>query len=848
MNRNTILGFAGGLVFAASLVIGLIVADAATDQGGGEPRLPGALGEPIEIVTGGPISDPDASVDSFDQPIEPTNAAYVPVDAGSSGGGPAGGGGDTGIGADGTVPSDTTELTVAPLAPDPFAPVEIDPRFEGMFTGDDFLGLLEFPPFRFLDLCADDAGLPGCPFGVGGTVLAPLDGHPDTLGDFRLGSALRPASGPGSVCDTPEEGGRPFFVWANHPATFEIRYYPSGQPAAWNEVIVSNTDPDNPEFERFTSDAVEGRLATSPWPRECFTLLAGGDRATHFTVEVNATSFFGGTASEIYTVDITEGSRPPVLLVPFRDRDDISVQALIPVKRFIQGPSISFVNQSEATTCADAEADGHFGEILPDAAGGHIFYGLTEPHPEPGPWWEYDPAYDATTTINVLGLQQGTTYLVCIWWFESASRSFDDSAIVDREMRWVTTPSTDTAIIWAHSVENTSSGTIEADSYTVGFSCGSSLPPITIPSGDMALGAELPTDGAALCDYAGRPIQIPTVGFFVTPRGFRHDFAIALDTSSPGSVQRFPVDLSTVGLSFDEPGPTLTLHAMVIEGSDLGSDRWRLGVGEVFEPPPAVPEELPDEIQIDIFASGVESAGQHGIRVTAAFDRPVQLRAFLERDIRRESEPCLTGPRPSFDSDVFYPGGFEQVHSFTLDGLCLRTRYWVWLQVWDEAGNSAIFADTAIHLVLPPGTRYFNGIGMTDGRHVEYTVRPNQQPIYDSDSVIQFDVSIDGVAFDLRRPSGCFELEVPVIPGADVWANEVTVTVRFTAVNRAAGEEGCGPSEAPRWQKHASISATFTIEEFTAGEVTISFSAADVLGDRGFPVNGEVLISGEVTR
>ena len=47
-----------------------------------------------------------------------------------------------------------------------------------------------FTGFLFVDSCADDGSLPGCPAGVGGTVLAPFDGGLDSLGDFRLGTRL----------------------------------------------------------------------------------------------------------------------------------------------------------------------------------------------------------------------------------------------------------------------------------------------------------------------------------------------------------------------------------------------------------------------------------------------------------------------------------------------------------------------------------------------------------------------------------------------------------------------------------------------------------------------------------
>jgi len=302
MNRNTILGFAGGLVFAASLVIGLIVADATTDQGGGEARLPGALGDPIEIISGIPISDPDAPAE-FEQPIEPTQAAYVPI-AGARGGS----GAPRSEAPEGedlrTDGSGSTEFTLAPLAP-----VEADSLIGGFFTGDLFFDIPGFGPFRFLDLCADDGALPGCPFGVGGTVLAPFDhGGLHTLGDFRLGAAIRSVFDVRNDCGDhypAAEDEHPLFVWANHPAAFEITYHSTIRRDLTTTVTVSNTDSDHPELLRFAEDAAEGRLATSAWPRECFLLTQihlpiSGAVPGDYIVEINATSITGETASKTY--------------------------------------------------------------------------------------------------------------------------------------------------------------------------------------------------------------------------------------------------------------------------------------------------------------------------------------------------------------------------------------------------------------------------------------------------------------------------------------------------------------------------------------------------------------------
>ncbi len=840
MNRNTLLGFTSGLVFVASLVIGLVAADSFTDQGGGEPRLPGALGDPIEVFAASPITDTDsdAPVDLV-QPPESAQAGYVPVDSGSfvaSGAARGSSGGGTTEGGDGTTDAssgDSTELTVAPLREDPFAPVEIDPLFEGLFTGDLFFEFLEFPQFRFLDFCADDTGLPGCPAGVGGTVLAPLGGGLESLGDFRLGATLKDASGTGSACGTPGEGDRPLFLWANHPAEFEITYHPvpsrAGPPTT---LTVSNADFDHPEFLRFADNAAESRLATSPWPRECFILVPSDGPWTQYAVEVDATSFAGVTASKTYNVDIREGPRPPVVLNPL---DDNAIRAFIPVKA-TQAATLSLVHHSDPTTCAEVEADGRFGEVLPAEESGILLdWGSETAYDEASPSWPYDPAYNRQRIINVIDLEEGSTYLVCIWWLESADRSFDGSVVVERERRWITTPNRLTAIVTAKAVQNLSGRALAADSYTVRLSCASELRSLTIPPSDMTIREFLAVPGdPTLCDYGGRQIRIPTTGSFVTPGGDRGEFALSLDPTSPRGFQTFEVNLSTEA----EQGPLLIVHAFFVEGSDRGGDRWQTGTPIVFEPLPEEAEGLPSQIRIDTLTSGVDADGQDGLRVTAEFDRPVRLAASLL------GEPCLSGADPSFAS-----GGFRQTYSFRLDGLCLLTRYSVVLEVEDEAGNSAAFADVAPGLPEHPGATYFRGTGWTDGHDVAYTVWTAGGL---GSSVDRYTVGINGVDFEMQERTRCLPDTIGPGPGAhtrtatDMWGEEVTVTVSFHARQRdRSASPGCIAYDDHRYDSwSANVTTTFTIAEFEAGDITIEFHPTDPRG--GTPLEVVLVIRGRI--
>jgi hypothetical protein len=748
------------------------------------------------------------------------------------------------------VPGDATELTVAPLAPDPFAPVELDPEFFGTFTGDLFFDFPEFPPFRFLDLCADDGALPGCPPGVGGTVLAPL-GH-ETLGDFRLGSAIRPVFDVRNNCGDfypAEEDEHPIFVWANHPAVFEVTYHWTARPGSTETVTVSNADSDDPEFLRFADDSAEHRLASSAWPRECFLLTeipvlpASGDSTLRgpYTVEVNATSFAGETASRTYSFHTGRGVRPPTY---YWDRDDHNFDIQVPVKRGTQGSGVAIIHESAATTCADVEADGfHLLEVLPRDESGYMFYGLNEPI-DTSPGGPYDRSYTSRDVIHVRDLEEGTAYLACIWWFESAERSFDSATVVEREMMWITTPNRLTASVVARSVDNFTARGLDADSYELGFSCASDPRTMTLPPTPMIVHEHVAIPGTpVLCDYASRQIGIPTIGHFVTPAGTRQTFALPLDPRSPRGFQAFEVELSTP----EEPGPTVTFNAYFTEGSDSGFEDWGFGIPLVFEPLPEEPEELPTEIRIDTLASGVDPDGRDGLLVTATFDRPVQLSASLLGD------PCLTGPEPSFTSD-----GLSVRHIFRLDGLCLLTRYSVVLEVEDRAGNTTSFADIAPGLPLHPGATYFAGTEWTDGYHVEYTVQAISSGTPGGAGlahVSSFRATIDGLDLNLGGRRGCleenFESERLIRRGTDVWGEEISLTASFGAEQGFRelrdGLVSCYPYADHRYRHwRASVTSTFTIAEFESGSITIEFPAPEISGIRG-PISLSLIIRGEVT-
>jgi len=876
MNRTLALGFAAGVVFVASIVIGLVVSDALTDQGDGEPRLPGALGEPIEIVSAVPVGtdEADPTVDAS-EPIESGQTALIPVGAETpSRGGGTGGAPGFDAGGDPGTDEATTDITAVdgPVLDE----ITIPGLPEGIFRPDLYFELLDFGPFRFVDLCADNPGLPACPGGIGGTILMPLGGGFDVLGDFRLGDRLGVAASDATCQPTSSDGVsyhadrafvHPVLLWASHPADFDIRWYPIDLPEVRRDdrPTVSNADPDHPEFVRFAENATEGRLATSPWPGLCFELweVTGWDERT-YEVEVSATSFTGETATRTYTWEIPDGRRPPVGFELLNDHD---VRIGVPIKAGM-GASVTAIAADDPATCTDVEASGRddFGEVLPsDDSGFIIDWGRQSSDVAYAGTETYDPAYDANQVVNLLHLREGSRYRLCIWWLEGAERSFDESTIVEREIHTIVTPSSLRPLIRLRSVENTTGRDLGPGEFSISAACPNSTT-IALPGLEEGQTQGIPlADRPTLCDYAGAPYP-DAQRVEVTADAHSTTFAIPLSHAGEPRSERFTADLSADG---PEPGfgtgtlsdgslrgPQATFDVRYRSSAGDGSAEWHLGDPYVFEPPPDESEELDDVIRIDSFASSVSAAGRNAIRVDAAFDRPVRLSASLL------SPPfaglsgeglCLTGPRPTASSS-----GFSESHSFTMDGLCLHTFYTVLLEAVDEEGNTGVFTDmtqpAAVFLTEAGPHSDFSGTARTDGYEVRYQLLWTQTDgppgsVASPTHLAAFEVRIDGKRFDLRG-DGCFDelrpLVDPAVTGEDAWGEEVVIEVSL-AIREGSPDAGCEPTAgASGWR----ASVTSTIPSVAAlgedpFEVRIPITATEPLG-RESPIGIELTIRGSV--
>ncbi len=868
MNRNLIIGFAGGLAFAAFVVLGIIAADALTDEGGGESRLPAisgdtidiaagrAAGDMIDITTGSPATDITTEL-PVGPPVDPPRTGLAPIET------VGGVFGDVPVDSSGVPTGEDLVLVDGPI----LATIALPGLPETPFP-DFYFDFPLFTGFLFVDSCADDSGLPGCPAGVGGTVLAPLDGGLDSLGDFRLGTRL--GSAPRSedcfayTDRQPRETQHPVYLWSSHPASYDIRILPNpiDDPGTVDIIGFGNADPEHLEFLRWTEDAVEGRLATSAWPRACFVIPEHPDD-TSYVVEVEATSFLGETASRTYIFEVPEGRRPSVSYEPFSDHD---VRVYVPITAS-QSAAVTVIDADDPTSCSEVEADGRarFGSILPSADGRFIMdwgrQALTGARAATEP---LDPAYDAHQVVNVMGLSSGTRYRLCVWWLEGPDRSFSEASIVEREVHWFTTPDRPTALIEYFSVQNTSGRSVEAGEYRITAACpggGTVAVPDVRLDNNEATGTPLDAR-PVLCDYDGRRAPAAVVVRAVT-EAYTKEFSIPLTASwIPFVGVRavfFDVDLAD---GDRDPGSLdvsfLVTYRWASGGAGFGAD-WGFGLTGAFEPDPEDPAVLDDIIRIDIFASGVSPDGRDGIRVNAAFDRPVRLSAWvlphrLFTSLTGEDPLCLTGERPTISVDTL-----SESHSFRLGGLCTLTAYTVVIEAEDEAGNRGVFTDMTVPAALfVAGTNVFSDFdatGHTDGYHVNYFVENSAASTLSAVFTNAFEVSVQGVDWDMRRSNRCLSENRVGTPGFElglprtaVWADEVAVTIYFEADEASfAGSDGCASLGWGHSLWRASITATFSIEDFERG-VTIPVSASEVTGAiGGRPVDFNVIIRGSVT-
>jgi hypothetical protein len=421
---NRIALWLGAAAFSAGgLVAAVFAVDALTSDAG-------ISVVPSLAIDGSPLvassSDPLLAV-LGDTP--PESLGEIPIDVGSGDGGSAGsgafvpvddtsGGADEGSGATGgsdgagaVYPWDVEGTGFAPEPPQPYA-------------GAGFSS-------RFVDACS--GGTAGCPFGVGGTVLAPGAAP----GDYHIYGMT---SVPDNLWDCRPvvvgEGAFPVLVVANQPSRMEIRYHPVGQEALSQTVVVDLTDPAGPAARDFQAAVARGETPPTAGVHHCWVLHAqAGD--SQYQVKVEGTGLEGDLDTFSGVVEVG-GTRPPVWI---SSRSDWELVVGVPVTSAPEQRSVVHVlYRSEGLSCSDIEAT-----TLADASSvvsAPSFGGYQYREDIAEVIGTYDPAYDAYEYWSV-SLQEGYGYLLCVWWVSTpGSDSFNSNfiGVDEREQRRIVAP------------------------------------------------------------------------------------------------------------------------------------------------------------------------------------------------------------------------------------------------------------------------------------------------------------------------------------------------------------------------------------------------------------------------
>ena len=854
MSRNTLLGFVGGVVFVVSLIVGAFAADAFRDNGGGAFEIPSVGGEAIPLM---PVED----VTGFDpELVFAAGTGFSPVEVGGEflllDEAPPAGDGERAFAGDGSGesgPAGGGDDADAPLA-DGEPPAGSDRGYPWEVEDLDFsiIDLLfddpSFPFLRFLDYCADHPEDPACPTGTGGTVLAPFD-DPLTVGEFRLSPTLYNRRDDWWTCEPPS-GLRSieYFVLlqANHPARIEIDYYPSDDPAAVQSTVVDLTGPGNRFFTDFVAAVRETGSPPARGVHHCFVLEAESREMT-YTVEARATSFTGETESRTFSFRSQERrSRPPVQLAPL---SDYTATLVVPIKSESRQRSVvRLITRDEGLSCSDIEdpsvVDRERRDVVPgDPGPPYSGFHSTERIGDGiinAPDWRYDPAYD-TYAFWTLGLEEGNSYQACIWWVESTDRSYDPihTGIVERVTRYITTPDRLRAQISVAVIQAPSDRDVTGGSFSI--TARSHCPRLELPTGDVDRGTGVAySGGLPLCDYSGYWQPTHTELTATLADGTIKDFAVATPNTGEPRIERVLLDLSVVrgsglcGGSFGdcdpptstEPGPMVYLDVEFTEGDRSRGLDWIWGEPFAFESPPREVPEVPEQVRMDRFSSMVVGERRDALRVTANFDRPVMLRASVEGDL---TEQCFTREVPTFSSDEL-----QASYSFLMEGLCAHTDYQLRLDVTDEAGSTVVFANRP----GGPGEYGWAGIGTTLGYDVSYQV-DYRHNFLDTYHVSVYRVAVGGRSTNLRDDDRCLDSGTTPVR-SHTWGETVSVVIDVQIATGVEEEERCLPTRFGSWYE-GSVTTSFTIEEFSAGEIFIPVSLEEFLGS-GSSFGGTITI------
>ena len=839
--------------FVVALFAGIFIADALRSEKV-SPQLPELTGDSVVPVIPGTAMAADAVPEVIEE-----GGPYREVEVAAELH-PIEGGGGSSPGSPGFGPSDDDPAT-PPEPGDPVEPGEElppDPGFDFLIEPGLFLELMfdppeDFPAYRFLDFCADPPDDAECPFGIGATVLVDYDGPGDpgifdiaeTLYDIEQGWWRCPDTGRLRL------GEYRILIMANQPSRMNVSWHPADDPTDVSSVVVDTSAVTSPELGHWLEIlATTGGPARNTDRVHHCVVIDGGRTQQRLVITASATSITDETATETFSFLTSETRRrPPITIAPLTD---YSATVAMPVKGDgFHTTVLRVIEPEEELDCSEIERASLFDGTRPYVVAeaplapfrrysgysgseemGDIV--LTED-------WPYDPAYD-TYNFWDLHLGEGRNYLVCMWWLRSPARSFDDSTVIDRESRWVTTPDRTVSRVTLESIVATSGG-LNAEAIFVTAGCGGVNLPLEPVGGDEIY--VVPRERAVLCDFNGYEQPDLTTITMRTLGGDEFAFAIPTpNTAAPGIavLHGFAMDVERgsglCGSSFGScdppttvyPGPKLTFMVETYDG-ETGRGDWRVGTPLGFRAPPAVPRVLPELPRLDQFGSEVVANGRNSIRVTAGFDRPVRLVAYVGG---ADDDPCLLGERRSLEFTEL-----RAVHTFTFDGLCPLREYVVDLVVTDEAGATVNYVSSAALEGFP-----WLGFTFTRGFPVTFFVQVRQpyvDPFYATSIQVRFEGSTT-FGLDLAPENGCFTGTQSTEQEGE-WRETVIVHIDIVVYDGVRGDGECRAARGGRsWR--GSVVAEVTLEQLRAGRVVIDVPLVE--SDGSSPLRVQIVLIGTV--
>jgi hypothetical protein len=584
-----------------------------------------------------------------------------------------------------------------------------------------------------LDECAD--GGEGCPEGVGGTILLAIREIPPLAGIASFNPPETRSSPYGWSPECPPmgvPGGSAYFGFAtSRPAVIEFRYraYPWSRGAYLAEGELEFVTPDDAEGP--WNDWIADEAAPSDDPRSWIThciLIPDLPPASDYVTFVTYRDKYDGSVTAFnwqrpvpFEVADSRGfvpgeQRRPTFLLGF-GIDDLRVGVTRTPEQRVEAVALP---RGEPGDCNTGGDEGSI--ILGDGIRGRVMSETEIPREElTDPTYPFFPDHSVSTVLRV-GLQEGTDYLLCLYWLGPGT-SFDAAVVEIAEEVAVSTPEAYRPRFRFHGVTELFG---EIDAVRVGiWPCGVtefSLGPIRL--GESQMFPEPVTMCTAEEDLTrlDRGIEIGahihdsfedrwvSGGRFVrTNLECDGPCRLRLPEMALVPLPEVPTERRLCGSGFgggcDGEVPMRSAGFAVIEIQYIdvpgnGLARWSIGEAAEFEDTPTQPEgetpRLDPQVSYELISHPISGAAAD---ITVVADRPVTLSASII-----EGPDCGLGAPSEYSSETL-----ATTHTFRIAPLCLGNAYELEVVAFDGAGAQGTVVMRALGelgpirpMVVPP--------------------------------------------------------------------------------------------------------------------------------------------------